>query len=547
MKTKSCLLIMLMLALPWVLFSQEAETKTDKKKAVTFGGSASLSSSFYASDGITPRQPGNMQVAVIRANISLYDVVDLPFELYYSSGQFGYQQPFNQFGVSPRISDWLTLHAGYFSTQFSNLSYGDLRMLGGGFELTPGNFRLKAVYGRTRQPVEADRVSFRPEVYGQNAYAASIGYGNMSKTYFNINVFHAVDDSSSVKTDTIMVLPNENLVTSVDLGIRFGRFVTFRGEAALSAFSSNTMATPIDGIALPELIFTPNNSTHADGAARADLNITPSKYWSVLLSSKYIGPGFTTLGYALMPNDIMEFTVAPRLRLLKNKLNIRSRVGVRYNNLRQSKMSTTNRFTGMLNANWQISKHVGLDVNYNKNQIESLHKNDTLRLSNVFSSYSVTPRFNFNALGGTNNLIFTYSFQDVSDQNVFTSLVTDNNTHTATLIHALSQATSFSLTSTALYNRTMMSGFDSRIFHFNETVGYRFFKNKLNTSLSLGANFVNTTAQNSQFVFRVNASYSLGKYGNFGFFVTNNSFRETATIARNYNELYGSIQYNISF
>ncbi|HPR62287.1 MAG TPA: hypothetical protein PLF35_15130, partial [Prolixibacteraceae bacterium] len=165
MKTKSCcLLIMLMLALPLILLSQEAET--DKKKAVTFGGSASLSSSFYASDGITPRQPGNMQVAVIRANISLYDLVDLPFELYYSSGQFGYQQPFNQFGVSPRISDWLTLHAGYFSTQFSNLSYGDLRMLGGGFELTPGNFRLKAVYGRTRQPVEADRVSFRPEVYG---------------------------------------------------------------------------------------------------------------------------------------------------------------------------------------------------------------------------------------------------------------------------------------------------------------------------------------------------------------------------------------------
>jgi hypothetical protein len=539
------MLILLLAAWPLLLLSQENEK--EKKKAVTLGGSASLSSSFYAADGITPRQPSNMQVGIIRANISLYDVVELPFELYYSSGQFGYQQPFNQFGVSPQISDWLTLHAGYFSTQFSSLSFGDLRMLGGGVELTPGNFRLKAVYGRTRQQVQSDRVSFRPEVYRQNAYAASIGFGNLSKTYFNINVFHAIDDSTSVKADTMMVTPNENLVTSIDFGFRLGRFVTLRGEAGISAFSSNTRAEKIDGLPIPELLFTPNNSSRVDGAARADLSITPSKYWSVILTSRYIGPGFTTLGYALMPNDLMEFTIAPRLRLLKNKLNIRSKAGIRYNNLRDSKMATTNRFTGMLAANWQITKQIGLDVSYNKNQIESLHKNDTLRLSNVYSSFSVTPRFNFNALGGTNNLVFTYGFQDVSDQNVYTSAISDNNTHTATLIHALSHANSLTLTSTVLYNRTLMGGFDSRIFHFNEAVGYRFFKNKLNTSISLGANFINVAENNSQLVFRFTSSLSMGKFGSFGFFITNNSFRETGTIARNYNELYGSLQYNISF
>lgn len=539
----SFLLFALLVALPLLLLSQEKE----EKKAVKFGGSATLSSSFYSSDGITPRQPGNMQVGIIRANVSLYDVVELPFELYYSSGQFGYQQPFNQFGVSPRISNWLTLHAGYFSTQFSELTFGDLRMLGGGFELTPGNFRAKAVYGRTRHQIEPNRVSYSPEVYKQNAYAASIGYGDLSKTYFNINLFHAIDDSTLVTADSLSITPNENLVSSFDFGIRFGKFVSLRAEAGVSLFSMNTRSQRVDDIPVPELLFTPNYSTCVDGAAKADLSITPSRYWSIMISSKYIGPGFTTLGYALMPNDLMEFTISPRLRLLKNKLNIRSKVGVRYNNLRDNKMATTNRLTAMLAANWQITKNFGLDLNYNKNQIESLHKNDTLRLSNVFNSYSIAPRFNFEAFGGTNNLMLNYSFQDVSDKNVYTSAISDNNTNTATLVHALSQASSLTVTSTLLYNQTIMGGFSSRIVHFNETVGYRFLKKKLNTSFSLGANFVNVTENSTQLVFRLNTSYSFNKFGTFGFFITNNSFRETATIARNYNELYGSVQYNISF
>ncbi|MDA3927898.1 MAG: hypothetical protein PF541_03005 [Prolixibacteraceae bacterium] len=522
-------------------FSQE------KTQAIKFGGSASLSSSFYNSNGIDPRQPANMQVGIIRANISLYDVVELPFELYYSSGQTRFQQPFNQFGVSPRISDWLTLHAGYFSTQFSDLSYGDLRILGGGFELTPGDFRLKAVYGRTRHQMEPNRVSYIPEVYKQNAYAVSIGYGNTSKAYFNINIFHAVDDSTSVKADSLIITPNENLVSTFDFGFSFSQYVSLRGEIGVSAFSLNTKATKLDEIQIPDLLFTPNNSTQIDGAAKLNLSITPSKYWSVIISSRYIGPGFYTLGYALMPNDLMELTFAPRLRLLKNKVNIRSKIGVRYNNLRDSKMATTNRLTGMLNANWQVSKNFGIDANYNKNQIESLHKNDTLRLSNVYNSYSITPRFNFDAFGGSNNLIMTYSFQDVSDKNIYTMQVSDNNTNSVTLIHILSYINSLSFTSTVLNNRTIMESFDSRIFHFNETVGYRFLKKKLNTSFSLGANFVGNIEKSSHLVFRVNTSYSFGKFGNLGFFMTNNSFKETGTIARNYNELYGSLQYNISF
>jgi len=516
-------------------------------EVIKFSGSASVFDNFYSSSGIDPRQPANLFTTVLRANVTLFDQIELPFELYYSSRQTEFQQPFNQFGVSPKITSWLILHGGYFSTQFSELTFGDLRILGGGLELTPGDFRFKAVYGRSRQSVEPNKVSFMPGVYQQNIYAVSMGYGNQAKTFLNVNLFHAKDDSTTVNYDTLRVAPNENLVGSLDFGIAFSEAVSVRGEVGVSAFSGDLGAEKIDDISVSSYLLTPNISTKIDAAAKLQINVKPSRYWSVGLASRWIGPGFKSLGYALMPNDLMEFTISPSLRLLNNKLNIRSRAGVRYNNLQNQRMSTTSRFTGFIAANWQVNKTFGLDVNYNNNQIESGHKNDTLRLSNVFNSVSVSPRFFFNGFGGTNNLILTYSYQDVSDKNAYTSQITGSKSNSAYIVHSLSYVSTLSFATTCLYNNTKLADYASEIYHVSETVSRRFFKNSLSTSLSLGANFVHVTSNTTQLVFRVNATYSLKKLGNLSFYITNNNYNGTGAVTQNYNEIYGSLQYNINF
>lgn len=514
---------------------------------IRFSGSANLSDNFYSSNGIDPRQPPNLFVGILRANITLFNQVDLPFELYYSNQQTAFQQPFNQFGISPRLTDWLTLHGGYFSTQISDFTYGDLRILGGGVDLTPGNFRLKAFYGRSRQAVEPQKVSFAPEVYKQNVYGVSLGYGNLSKSFFNLNIFHAKDDSTSIQSDSTLVAPKENLVGSVDFGIRMGNAVTLKGEVAMSAFSCDIGANELDEFSVPEYLFTPNFSSGVDMAAKMNMLIRPSKYWSVNLSSRWIGPGYRTLGYALLPNDLMEFNIAPNIRLLKNKLNIRSKVGVRYNNLQEQKLSTTSRFTGFIAVNYQVSKTFGFDINYNKNQIESGHKYDTLRLSNVFNSLSVSPRFFFQAFGGSNSVILTYSYQDVTDKNVYTSQVNTSNTNSFYLVHTLSYTSSLAFSTTALFNQTELPNLTSKIYHVSETISKAFFDNKLSASASVGANFIKVAESNNQFVFRVNASYYLNKMGRLSFNISNNHYNSSGVLAQNYNEIYGSLQYNINF
>jgi hypothetical protein len=201
----------------------------------------------------------------------------------------------------------------------------------------------------------------------------------------------------------------------------------------------------------------------------------------------------------------------------------------------------------MLYASWQINKTFALDANYNNNQIRSSHENDTLRLMNIYSSLSLSPRFTFEGLGGNNNLIFTVSKQDVSDKNMYTSNVTYNKTISLSVIHSLIYMSTLSLTTTLLYNSTKLSELTSRIYNISETVGRQFFKNKLTTSVGLGVNFLSATNNSSQVVFRINASYNLSKMGNFSFNLSNSSYNGNNGVAQHYSELYGNIQYNISF
>lgn len=519
----------------------------DLSDYVRIGGSINLSDNFYSSSGIDRRQPANVARGIFRTTITIYDQIQLPFELYISTQERKFQQPFNQFGVSPRISDWLTLHAGYFSSRISDYTFGDLRLLGGGVELTPGNFKLKVLYGKSRTATESNELQYFPGTYKQNVYAASIGYGNESVAYFTINLFHAKDDSNSIKRDSLTINPTENLVGSLRFGLQIIEELNLQSEIALSAYSGNLSAQKLSDFNFPEFFFTPNTSSRVDGAVKLQMSFKPSNFWSLRFNGQWIGPGFTSLGYSLMPNDLMEFSLSPSVKLLNNKLNLRAQAGIRYNNLRNNRLATSSRFTGSLNANWQISQLFGFDFSYNNNQIKSKHTNDTLKLSNVFNSVMISPRFLFEALGGMNNLNFNYSYQNSLDKNIISSQSSNNKTHTFGIIHSLSLPTTWSFTTSLLFNKSNTSYASTQVVSISENVGRRFFENKLSVSLGTGINFIKTTVNDSQIFFNLNSNYSLDKFGSIGFNLSNNNYRADSELTKTYNELYGSLQYNISF
>jgi hypothetical protein len=545
-------------------------------------GGVTLSGDYYAASGVEARRPSSILQAIARVNIQLFEQINLPFEAFVGTGNSGFRQPFNQFGVSPRIGNWLTLHAGWFSMRFSDFTFGDVRMLGGGVELSPGNFRLSAIYGSTNQAVPFEQTAQGAPVgafaaYNRPIMGVKVGYGDENIAFVNLNVVRLADDASSLTLPSdstvasrVIAQPQENIVSSLQFGVGFweGK-IRLTSEVAASLYSSNTRSDVLlEGgnlttanaavrlpVVLPAELFTLRLSSQVDAAARVNLAIIPSQDVGVNVTGQYIGPGFTTLGYAQLQNDVLEGTVAPFFRLWRGAVSARGTFGVRVNNLLGNRFATAERIIGSAALSIQPVQEFGLDVNYSNYGIRSTPRRDTLRIENVSQSLSVALRLNFEAFGGTSGIFGSYSLQNVDDQNVVTKKISTNQTQVATLAWSLGLPSGLALTTTGLYTDITQSAFSSRILNVGQTVSYAFFDGVLNTSLTLGYGQVLSTiagvaSTDGQITGALTASCALGEAGKFGTIalsVNNNNYAYGDASRQSFGEWMGSLVYSVGF
>jgi len=336
------------------------------------------------------------------------------------------------------------------------------------------------------------------------------------------------------------------------------------GEVGASLYSSNIHAEKADDLVkkIPSFFFTPRLSTQIDGAGMLAFNITPSEYWSLALTGKWIGPGFVTLGYAQMPNDIMEYTANPSIRLFDNRLNFTGSIGIRENNLRNNKLNTSKGLTGMASIDYQVNSLFGVNCLYNENQVKSDNKSDLTKVSNVFNMFTLSPRFMFPGLGGSNSIIFTFSYQDSQDDNSYlqqsqTVDTTDidpieaiiqhsrNQTRSYMVAHTLSLPSSLTASTSFFYTCTSIPNGSIQITNINENLGHQFLDNRLGLTLGLGYSSTHYVTTNGQFIVSFNASYSLQKLGSINFSLSNSKYRGGSQTP-SYSELQGNLQYTIN-
>jgi hypothetical protein len=527
---------------------------------VRFQGNFDLSSEIYSSSGIPERRSREATRAIFTPTITLFDQITLPFEFYISNQDHGYRQPFNQFGVNPHFLGWVTLHAGYFSSQISELTFGDTRLLGGGIDLTPGDFRFSFLYGRSQKAVAVDTVLGIRGMYDRKMFAAKIGYGNPNGWFINLNILHSLDDSSSLRlpaqgtaSDSVvsgyLSPPTENAVASITFGMTFlGNHVHIKGEGAVSAFSNDIRSPQLSGTGGLGSLFTPRTSSQLDAAANLSMNIIATSSLSFNLSGKRVGPGFVTLGYAQMPNDLLEWTIGPTIRLFGGTTMLHSAVGMSYNNLRSNRLSTTKRTIVNVGISSQLSQSFGIDAEYMNYGMRSNPRNDTLRIDNISQSVMVTPRFTFNKFGGTNIVALNYSLQRFNDYNVVSENLSTNRTNSGTISWTVIFPSTLSFSTNLMYASTVTSAVSSTIRGITETVGRSFFDNFLSTSLTLGYNSFTIGTTSNQFVGRCNASMNMGKGGTVSLTVSSNKFNYSdPTAGKSYGEYQGSLSYNIHF
>lgn len=559
-RTPRCIPVWGALQFAVVLLVLQPQITTAQTSPVRLSGGLNLGSELYSSSGITARRPRSTYRAILTPTLSIFDQVSLPFEIYLTSDDRGFRQPFNQFGVNPHLWGWLTLHAGYYSARISELTFGDARLLGGGVELTPGLFRFSFLYGRSQQAVQTDTTRNFRGVYDRKVYALKLGYGSPNHFFVDLNFLHAEDDKGSIRnptpgvsSDSVVssfdVAPKENAVASLSYGIPIlGPALQLTGETALAAFSNDTRLPVKSGWFTLGSVFTTRTSSQIDGASTLSLNIVPMQTLSVKLNGKWIGPGFETLGYAQLPNDAMEFTIAPSYHLADGSFALRPSVGVQYNNLRNNHFSTTKRTIINVSSTIQPQQTYGLDLIYSNYGMRSNPRNDTLKIDNISQMVMISPRYMFPSWEGMSTLMASYTYQDFTDYNVVTANTSANRTQSGVLSWTLSLPSRLVFSTSLIYTKSATSLVNTIVRCANETVSYPFFDNRLSTSATIGLNSVSIASTDKQLTGRLSASFNTMGWGVFTFSVSTNSYDYgNPASGAPYSEQQGNLQYSINF
>lgn len=330
------------------------------KKGLTAHGGLTFNNEFYrGSDSLVSRDPyayylnGNL-------NLNLWGI-SMPFSFSYSNTQKTYTQPFNKFKLDPSYK-WVHLLVGTNTIEMSPYTLSDHEFTGVGVELTPGNWKIAGMYGRLNKAIEYDPLeeNYNTVAYKRYGYAGMVGYNSESGEY-KATFFHGEDDQNSLHNyipEECVVLPQKNTAVSASVTQRFLKYFYVKGEYAFTLFNSNICTdegAPVETKSFIDRVFHKHFSDKYADAINAALGYQ-GKYWGLSFNFERITPYYSTLGGYYFNNDLMNYTIAPNVKLFEGKLSLSGNFGLQYNNLDDDKQQTTRRLVYSANAAYNSGK-----------------------------------------------------------------------------------------------------------------------------------------------------------------------------------------------
>ncbi len=523
---------------------------------VTLTGSLVTSAENYSIPGLATNRPVNTARMYFNPTLSIYGI-DLPFSIVLSTEERSFNQPFNQFGVSPRYK-WLTLHAGYRTLRFSDYSLSDALILGGGLEVDASWFHASAIYGRLRRSVDEDTLAGIIPVYKQMGWATKIGFGSQ-ENFFNINLLHAWDDSTSLSIvpTRSAVYPRENLVLGLNGMLSFldGR-LALAGEIAGSFMSRDTRLpkTDLSGNPLLHLgLFTERLSTRFNLAMKTSVTYR-SEVFIGRLEYARVEPEYESMGVLYIQNDKEEVTFAPTAIIAGGKLRAGGSIGLQWDNLYNNLAYTTRRIISSANINWMPSSSFGVDAAYSNysmnNRSAALQVNDSTRVENVTQSFSLSPRYSF-ITGTMQHFILLYiTRQEYADRNILTGALSNNDVLTAMLSYSGTLSTGLGFSASFQYTDMNTAYLTNRITGVSIGGTKPFFDNSLYASLQYTLNFTKASTESAtdvQNLVTVSLRYKVTNADALDLYFQFNTYEAATTSRTSYSGTQTRLQYSRSF
>ncbi|ANQ50718.2 hypothetical protein MY04_3356 [Flammeovirga sp. MY04] len=393
-------------------------------------GGVSFNQTAYSAWGMESRRDPYRYILSGNLNFDVYGMA-IPLSFTYSNQDFNYNQPFNQFTISPSYK-WLNFQLGYGNVSFSPYTLGGHTFLGAAVSGSPNDrWDFSVMYGRLREAVIYDEENENGEPsFRRMGYGFKTEYRHKSGN-IGVTLFKAKDDPSSYQSDSIPegFLPQDNLSTSVYFGQEIVNNLTIQSEIGVSILTTNTNAEKTENKGT-DWLFNSRTSTSSYWAGNFGLNYQ-LKTWVLGASYERIGPEYRTLGSYYANNDLETMSLNINGALFNSKVNIGGNFGTQRNNIDGENSSDMSNFNMALNLNWIVSKKVNTSFNYSNfrsytvirdqfeviNQSDPLHQFDTLNYTQLTDAGNLS--VNWNISGSKKiiqNLNLNLNYQQTSDQ-----------------------------------------------------------------------------------------------------------------------------------
>ncbi len=524
-------------------------------RPVTLTGSLSAAGENYSIPGMQTNRPVNTAWLYFNPTLTIYEV-QLPFNFVFSTTERSYNQPFNQFGVSPRYK-WFTAHAGYRTLSFSDFTLSDILILGGGAEIKGDWFHLSGIYGRFKRSVEEDTVRNILPVYRRMGWAVSAGMGG-AENFFDLNLLHAWDDSSSLDKPVVKsrVFPEENLVLGIRGRIVFLEGAAFEGELAGSVYTRDQTLANVENpdiTAFSSGVYDVKLSTRFNLAMKF-AGVYQTEGYGVRLEYARVEPEYQSMGATYTENDRQDITIAPSVQLFEASLRVSGSVGFRSDNLYDDRAYTTNRIITSANINWAPSTDFGIDGQYSNysmsNSSATFTVNDSTRVENVTESYSLAPRYLLIGDAIQHFMTLFVTKQAYADRNVLTGQTGSNNVLTTVLSYVGSLRSGVNFSAALQFIEVRTSFLTNIIRGITLGVGRSFFENTLSTNLSYSLNLTKASSESdtdTQHLLTLTGLYRLSANDAFDLRLQWNSYDAVNTLRQSYSGTTTRLQYTRTF
>lgn len=494
-----------------------------KSKPFKISGQVSASGIYYSSNQNNNREPFTyfLQGAL---NVNIYSFsIPISYSFSNQGEDLGYQLPFdfNRISLHPKYK-WVTGHVGNVSMTFSPYTLSGHQFTGGGVDLTPpGAIKVSAMAGRLLKATEDDDDSRTIPAYNRMGYGIKT---SLEKERYKIGVigFYAKDDQNSIDSipEAKGVLPQENLVLSLEGEVKLGKSFSLQAEYASTAITKDTRAEETDNSEISPIATFFNNraSTEYYNAIKTRLGYAIGRV-NLGVGYERIDPGYETLGAYYFNNDFENITLDASNTFFKDRLTLALNVGYQRDDLDNLKANNTNRTVGSLNATLALSERLNIAGSYSNfstftnikpNQFDEINDADLLdeqieELDYKQLSQTATLTINYvlsNKKTSRQNLTTNYALNDVSNEQGGIVRLGDASTfHNMNVGHTIDfseRNLNISTSINGTYNTIGRE--ESTTWGPTVSVGKRYFKKTMNVRLSSGYNSSNSKTANTNVI-----------------------------------------------